>query len=225
MLQRQLSILGIGFIFLISCFFKSANAGVVVSVDWDATLAGIQSSIEAPSVGSTVTARISFDLTGSTPVPGYTLSVRFSSDSLALVLPPLVYRVDQSSTSVGGYPISGNQLLDNPAVLVVDPTLGNARQLANFAGFVSGDGPSTGSFNVSDLTFTVLSNVAGPVVLPGFFRGPDVFLDVNGNPVSDVVFRSGSFTAVPEPCSIALVLLGGCTLACRSRCFSRDVDV
>jgi hypothetical protein len=210
-------VLIVALFFIAACLVKPAVAGVIVSVDWDATLDnGIQSSIVA-NPGDTVTATIVFTITGSSSVSNYEISTRFSSSSILFVS-----RTDTGPATLPNAPPStGNTgpVYNIQSTGLVDPIVG----LYGVNEFIAGTVPSFGDpgptatsvpnpFAVSAITFTVLPGASGMVLIPGLFNMPGSLdlIDDNTNspiPLSELTFVGGSITAVPEPSAIALVTL------------------
>jgi len=204
---RANSILTAGLLIVIACLAKPADGGIIVSVDWDATLAnGIQSTIMA-NPGDTVTATIVFEITAGSSISGYEMSTRFSTAGLQFVS-----RVDTGPANLGA---TGDINNNNPNAMASFPPLGNfgtnnqiqGREPSGF-----NPGPVAGStFAVSAIRFTVLPGANGVVLLPGIFDSTfDQFFD-NGLvriPDTSVTFNGGSITAVPEPSAAALASVG-----------------
>jgi len=204
---RANSILAAGLLLIVACLAKPADGGIIVSVDWDATLAnGIQSTIMA-NPGDTVTATIVFEITAGSSISGYEMSTRFSTAGLQFVS-----RVDTGPANLG---VTGNFNNNNPNAMASFPPLGNygtnneiqGREPSGF-----NPGPVAGAaFAVSAIRFTVLPGANGVVLLPGIFDSTfDQFFD-NGLariPDTSVTFNGGSITAVPEPSAAALASVG-----------------
>jgi len=190
---------------------KPATAGVIISVDWDSTLAGIQSTIAAKP-GDAVTANIIFEITGATAIGNYEMSTRFSSSGLTFVS-----RVDTGPASLPivavNPPSSVNFNTQNTGLST--PALGVYGVNGRIAGANLNPGTeptsSTPPFSVSTLNFIVGADANGMVLTPGIFNlSRDAFFDNNFTeiPLNQFVFNSGSITAVPEPSAAALASFG-----------------
>jgi len=196
---------------LASAFFaRSADAAIIVSVDWDNTLAnGIQSSINA-NVGDTVTASIVFELTDSSSVSTYQMSTRFSSSGLSFVSRTALGLANLAVSPAAQVNVQNTNLTD---LTLFTGNYGENQVIAGNDPSLLGNGPIAPTiFSVSTIQFTVLPGAASGLVLqPGVFVDPgniDVFFDNALNDVTgSVVFNGGSInvTAVPEPSTIALL--------------------
>jgi len=194
---------------------KPASAGIVISVDWDATQADVQSTIAA-NPGDTVTANIIFRITGASSISNYEMSTRFSSSALLFVS-----RIDTGPTNLPNIAIVGFNEQDTG---FTTPGLGAYGINYGIAGVnLFGPGPTSvdGQFSVSAITFIVGPGADGLVLMPGIFpNNPDMPVnnpdrisrfdgfDNNSNmPIlaTEFIFNGGIITAVPEPSAVALV--------------------
>jgi len=201
--QIAKSILAAGLMLVVAIWAKPASAGIVVSVDWDVTLPGIQSTIAA-NPGNTVTANIVFEITGTSSISNYEMSTRFSSSRLLFVS-----RTDSGPLNL---PINSpvNATFNTQNTMMSTPGLGVYGVNEGIAGSTLLGGPTSADppFLVSSITFTVLPGADGLVLVPGIFpNGLDIFFS-NANaviPLNEFTFNGGSITAVPEPSAVALV--------------------
>jgi hypothetical protein len=187
------------------------RSAIVLSVDMDLLLPGIQSNIER-GAGSTVTAGLLMELTGTTSIATFNYSVQYDFNELVF-----------QSRSETPHTLTGLAELDfsNPN----DTLTGRLRR---FDGTTFGNGPvgPFGPVQVAELVFTVPNNPTGGPgdvdIIPGLFEPTfDSFFD-NGfaEVTGQVSFNGGSvsFAPIPEPTSLLLVIgLGSVVFARRAR--------
>lgn len=173
----------------------SASAAVVISVDMDTSLAGIQ-PVRLASAGDTFTANLlmTVDAAG---VSSYSISANFDTAELTL-----------DGAPAASYPALPGGLSPGTAP-VEDSALGKAW---SFNAFTAGVGPSLATFVFGSIKFKVVTPTTDLLddVTPGFFNLPgalDSFFDNAGNPVTPT-FVGGAVNAVPEPGTL-LSIVGG----------------
>jgi hypothetical protein len=186
-----------------------ARSAIVLSVDMDLATAGIQENL-VTSQGSTVTAGLFMELTGTTSVATFNYSVQFDRNELSFVS-----RRETPDVLTGLVEIDAS----NPNDLA-------AGILRRFDGTTFGNGPvgPFGPVKVGELVFTANTITGGPTdfdILPGRFEPTfDSFFD-NGfaEVTAQVTFRGGSVSlaVIPEPTSVGLVFIGCAISAFGSR--------
>ena len=209
--RKAVSIVAAGLMLVGAYLAKPASAAIIISVDWNSALAGIQSTIVA-SPGDNVTANIIFQITGASSISNYEMSTQFSSSRLTFIS-----RMDMGTNVNPGLdklPPTGNVLNNNQNTGLISPTLGLYGVNEFIAGSnLGGAGPTAAdpAFSVSAITFRVEPGLDGVVLTPGIFpNGFDIFFS-NGSaviPTGDFTFNSGSITAVPEPSAAVLAAMG-----------------
>lgn len=176
-----------------------SQAALVVSIDFDPTTPGIQSTNSTPvTVGSSITTNLFMDMTAPTTLGLYTYSVSFGN-GLSLT--------GRTESAFGTLAPSDNS---NP----INNVTGRAFRFDG-SDFNAGRTEPLGAF-IGTLTFTVLGQ-NNTQILPGLFDpestgGSDSFYNAAGLDISSsVLFNSGSVnvTAVPEPSTVALVTVMG----------------
>jgi len=220
--QRANSILAVGLMLVVACFAKPADAGINISVDWDATMIGIQSTIAA-NPGDIITANIIFEITGASSIRNYEMSTRFSSSRLTFLDFTEIDRFPESNRRIDMGPVNLPSRANDPTSNIQNtgfttPVLGEYGTNNQIAGSI--DPPAFGptsadsAFSVAAVRFRVNPGADGVVLIPGIFpNGFDGFVnnaqvaipDGSQPPfVSEITFFSGSITAVPEPSAVAL---------------------
>lgn len=187
-----------------------ANAGLIFSVDLDTSVAGIQTSRNV-LLGSSFQVDVWMDLTGSSTLGGYNVSLEHSP----LPDPILLSVSGRTDFTIPGWTIDANNgpfnarienRIDGTALIPTPPQL------------------SPISLAVSRITFN--ANAIGSTTLrPGVFDPFNAFLDGSFVPIdpAQVTFNSANLTitAVPEPSSMAFLgmaaLIGGYRLRKRKK--------
>jgi PEP-CTERM motif len=170
---------------------------IIISVDMDAATPGIQSFMEGIP-GTTITAGLWMQLTGSTSIATYNFSVEYDRSELTF----------QSRSETPGV-LTGLSELDtsNP----VDTSNGRLRRFDGGT-FATGPVAPFGPVRIGEITFSTLAPTGGTGdfdITPGRFEPLfDTFFDNAFNEVTNTVtFNPGSFvaTAIPEPTSMTLL--------------------
>ena len=184
----------------LQCVANPAAAGLVLSVDLDPLLAGVQSS-RAYSIGDTVQASFILELTAPTRISAYSFSVRYDTTELTFAA-----RTESASSITGWSELNPNSAGSASGVLF------------NFDAF----GPTLigprGPFVVGTASFTAIapSGSSGELDIEvGAFNpvvGFDGFLN-DANPPQlltpiEVSYVSASVNAVPEASSMSVIVLG-----------------
>lgn len=192
---------------------QSANAAMIVSVDMDTATPGVQSEwnpADHPGVTS-FSADLVMDVTGADIVLAYGISVQYDTAPM-----------DATAATEGGpFGEFTTAHLSEGVEWINDDIGGGLGMVATIeANDVTGGGFAlvNGSFLLGSIDFdlTTTRGAAGEIV-PGVFNvGVDAVLDGAWGEVQDSVeFRSGF--VLPEPSSVALLVLGGLTLLRRRR--------
>jgi hypothetical protein len=170
---------------------------IIISVDMDAATPGIQSVLEG-TPGTTITAGLWMQLTGSTSIATYNFSVEYDRTELTFQS-----RIETPNA------LTGLSELD-PS----NPVESNIGRLRRFDGgtFASGPVAPFGPVKIGEIVFSTLvpsGEAADFDVTPGRFEPLfDTFFDNGFNEVTSLVtFVPGSFTAIaiPEPTSMTLL--------------------
>lgn len=179
------------------------SAAVVISVDMDTSLVGIQ-SVRLASAGDTFTAALVMTV-GAEGVSSYSVSANFDTVELTLDGSPAAsYPALPGGLSAGTAPVEDN-------------ALGKAW---SFNAFTAGTGPSLTSFTFGLIKFKVVTPITdlSEDVTPGFFNLPgalDSMFDNAGLPIAPT-FVGGSVN-VPEPGTFACLAGGLVALSLRRR--------
>lgn len=208
----------------------AVDAGVIISVDWNPSAAGIQSDVSVLA-GSNVTADLVLELTGATTLSSYGFSLRFDTNELNFVSrtetpPPGFDEIDFSN------PITEN------AGSGFAP-IGDYGELLRFDGGAVGPGiAAPGQYIISSIMFTAVSpsgTLSDVDVLAGTFETLfDDLFDADGDSLllaGEVQFHGGSVslqsgsTAVPEPSTFMLLLTGAAVAVKRLRKASSKISV
>lgn len=189
---------------------STSKADVIITMDMNPSLSGIQNTIEASS-GDTITAGIYLSLSGPTSLSAYNVAFRYD-DSEVVYLPGS--RQESAGNVIGpggafGQTDSANNV--NPFTIPTVPGL----VLSRFDGVTTGEGPSGiyGPVLIGQASFTVNSpsgNASDIDFLPGLFEVAfNENFDNLGNLLTAANFQfiGGSvIAAVPEPSSLLLLL-------------------
>lgn len=176
---------------------RSANAQVTVSVDMDTTLDDIQDR-RAADPGESFPVDIVFEV-GPSGLSSYGVSVQFDTFELDLL---------GATPALELLPPDFDFNLTQGVAGVFEDIGGGLGQVSTFEAATLGMGPAESNFIVGTIDFAVATALDDglPNIIPGLFNtGIDGFFDNAGRSV-EPVFEPGS--VVPEPSSIALMVLG-----------------
>ncbi len=191
-----LIVLGCSFLYISA----EARAGIVVDVDMDTSMAGIQ-RVRQASVGDVfpVDLIVTTDAAG---VSSLSISVLHDNNELAF-----------NSGSSEALPLG---FMVNIVPGVTDaPNIGAGLGMSSaFDAATTGAGPFSKTFSIGTIDFRVagLDNDNAPDVIPGFFSTVDLAFD-NAMPANNLatsaVINTGRVSAIPEPTSFILMLVVG----------------
>ena len=192
---------------------------LVISMDMDTAMAGIQSSRTA-SPGDIFDVGLVFDLTGAAGgLSSYGVSVQFKNAKLTLNGVPV------TSAATEPLPV-GYSFNISPGVSGAANDIGGGiGNVLTFEAATFGLGPSAGTFTAGLISFKVSGPPAlgGVDITPGLFNtGVDGLFDNSSAALSSVVFNSGSLSVVPESTGIGVTFAGllltwGVYRRCRTR--------
>jgi len=180
---------------------NTGRSDIIISVDMNPVTPGIQSNFEAVagSIGTTFTAGLFMQLTGSTSISVYNFSVEYDRNELT-------FR-SRSETPAN---LTGLSELDTTNANNI-----STGRLFRFDGgtFAASGGPTApfGPVKIGEIVFSTSTPSGGASdidITPGRFEPLfDTFFDNPGAELmSSVIFNGGSLSvAIPEPASLSLV--------------------
>lgn len=175
-----------------ACSAQHSQAGFEVLLDMDTTVAGIDSSVTV-APGATIDVGVVVRVTAPDSLGGYAFGVDVAG--------PATFD-SGNHTAIGGF------------TPLASPSVGNGFRFS--AGVLGGGTLAVpGDYNVGTLSFVVTGSGG---LTPSIDAGFEGFSNASGSvPDGSVALTGGSFTAVPEPGSLAMLSLGLGTVLLRRR--------